>query len=407
MPESIVKPKIRGFISLTSHPAGCAENIHSQIKQIESQMLSEHMDKTMRNTLVIGSSTGYGLSAALTACFGYKANTLGVCFEKSPNELKTGTAGWYNSASASHMAKNKGLVYKTINGDAFSDEIKQQVVNQLREEYGPIDTLIYSLAAPRRNNPSGKHWDSVLKPIGQVYSGKSFDLRREQISHIEIEPATDEEINSTIKVMGGEDWENWVSLLDKQNLLAPNFKTVAFSYIGPDLTKALYREGTIGRAKAHLESTANTIHALVNQNPRLRGDGSGGAWISVNKAVVTQASSAIPVVGLYMSILFRIMNNRDDNESTCTQAIRLFHDYLMHPSPIKTDAARRIRLDNFEMLTEVQEQVEAIWGDITNDNLGELADWPYFKNEFGRLFGFNVNEINYEKPVEIDVPLNS
>ena len=407
MPESIVKPKIRGFISLTSHPAGCAENIHSQIKQIESQMLSEHMDKTMRNTLVIGSSTGYGLGAALTACFGYKANTLGVCFEKSPNELKTGTAGWYNSASASHMAKNKGLVYKTINGDAFSDEIKQQVVNQLREEYGPIDTLIYSLAAPRRNNPSGEHWNSVLKPIGQVYSGKSFDLRREEISHIEIEPATDEEINSTIKVMGGEDWENWVSLLDRQNLLAPNFKTVAFSYIGPDLTKALYREGTIGRTKAHLESTANTIHALVNQNPRLRGDGSGGAWISVNKAVVTQASSAIPVVGLYMSILFRIMNNRDDNESTCTQAIRLFHDYLMHPSPIKTDAARRIRLDNFEMLTEVQEQVEAIWGDITNDNLGELADWPYFKNEFGRLFGFNVNEINYEKPVEIDVPLNS
>lgn len=407
MPESIVKPKIRGFISLTSHPAGCAENIHSQIKQIESQMLSEHTDRTMRNTLVIGSSTGYGLGAALTACFGYKANTLGVCFEKSPNELKTGTAGWYNSASASHMAKNKGLVYKTINGDAFSDEIKQQVVNQLREEYGPIDTLIYSLAAPRRNNPSGEHWNSVLKPIGQVYSGKSFDLRREEISHIEIEAATDEEINSTIKVMGGEDWENWVSLLDKQNLLAPNFKTVAFSYIGPDLTKALYREGTIGRAKAHLESTANTIHALVNQNPRLRGDGSGGAWISVNKAVVTQASSAIPVVGLYMSILFRIMNNRDDNESTCTQAIRLFHDYLMHPSPIKTDAARRIRLDNFEMLTEVQEQVEAIWGDITNDNLGELADWPYFKNEFGRLFGFNVNEINYEKPVEIDVPLNS
>ena len=407
MPESIVKPKIRGFISLTSHPAGCAENIHSQIKQIESQMLSEHTDRTMRNTLVIGSSTGYGLGAALTACFGYKANTLGVCFEKSPNELKTGTAGWYNSASASHMAKNKGLVYKTINGDAFSDEIKQQVVNQLREEYGPIDTLIYSLAAPRRNNPSGEHWNSVLKPIGQVYSGKSFDLRREEISHIEIEAATDEEINSTIKVMGGEDWENWVSLLDKQNLLAPNFKTVAFSYVGPDLTKALYREGTIGRAKAHLESTANTIHALVNQNPRLRGDGSGGAWISVNKAVVTQASSAIPVVGLYMSILFRIMNNRDDNESTCAQAIRLFHDYLMHPSPIKTDAARRIRLDNFEMLTEVQEQVEAIWGDITNDNLGELADWPYFKNEFGRLFGFNVNEINYEKPVEIDVPLNS
>jgi len=407
MPESIVKPKIRGFISLTSHPAGCAENIYSQIKQIESQMLSEHTGRTMGNTLVIGSSTGYGLGAALTACFGYKANTLGVCFEKSPDKLKTGTAGWYNSASASQMAKNKGLVYKTINGDAFSDEIKQRVVNQLREEYGPIDTLIYSLAAPRRNNPSGEHWNSVLKPIGRVYSGKSFDLRREEISHIKIEPATDEEINSTTKVMGGEDWENWVSLLDKQNLLAPNFKTIAFSYIGPNLTKDLYREGTIGRAKAHLESTANTIHALVNQNPRLQGDGSGGAWISVNKAVVTQASSAIPVVGLYMSILFRIMNNRENNESTCTQAIRLFRDYLMHPSPIKTDAARRIRLDNLEMLTEVQEQVEAIWGDITNDNLAELADWPYFKNEFARLFGFNLNEIDYDKPVEIDIPLNS
>lgn len=407
MPESIVQPKIRGFISLTSHPAGCAENVRSQINQIESQMLSEHTDRTMRNTLVIGSSTGYGLSAALTACFGYKANTLGVCFEKSPDKLKTGTAGWYNSASASHMAKNKGLVYKTINGDAFSDEIKQQVVNQLREEYGPIDTLIYSLATPRRNNPSGEHWNSVLKPIGQVYSGKSFDLRREEISHIEIEPATDEEINSTIKVMGGEDWEDWVTLLAGENLLAPNIKTVAFSYIGPDLTKDLYREGTIGRAKAHLESSADAIHALINQNTGLQGNGSGGAWISVNKAVVTQASSAIPVVGLYMSILFRILNNRGKNESTCEQGIRLFQEYLMLPAPIKTDAARRIRLDNFEMLPEVQEQVASIWRDITNDNLAELADWPYFKNEFARLFGFNINEIDYDKPIEIDIPLNN
>jgi len=407
MPKSIVQPKIRGFISLTSHPAGCAGNVRNQINQIESKILSERTDTAIRNALVIGSSTGYGLGAALTACFGYKANTLGVCFEKSPDNVKTGTAGWYNSASASHTARNKGLLYKTINGDAFSDEIKQQVVEQLRNEYGPIDTLIYSLAAPRRNNPSGEHWNSVLKPIDQVYSGKSFDLRREEISHIEIEPATDEEINSTIKVMGGEDWQDWVTLLAEEDLLAPNIKTVAFSYIGPNLTKDLYREGTIGRAKAHLESSADTIHSFINQHPRLQGDGSGGAWISVNKAVVTQASSAIPVVGLYMSILFRILNNRGENESTCEQGIRLFQDYLMLSTPIKTDAARRIRLDNFEMLPEVQEQVASIWSDITNDNLTELADWPYFKSEFARLFGFNVNEIDYDEPVEIDIPLNN
>jgi len=407
MPKSTVEPKIRGFISLTSHPAGCAENVRSQISQIESKMLSKRTDTTIRNALVIGSSTGYGLGAALTACFGYKANTLGVCFEKSPDNIKTGTAGWYNSASASHEAKNRGLLYKTINGDAFSDEVKQQVVEQLKHEYGLIDTLIYSLAAPRRNNSSGEHWNSVLKPIGQVYSGKSFDLRREEISHIEIEPATDEEINSTIKVMGGEDWQDWVTLLAGEDLLAPNIKTVAFSYIGPDLTKDLYRQGTIGRAKAHLESSADAIHSLINQHSVLQGDGSGGAWISVNKAVVTQASSAIPVVGLYMSILFRILNNRGENESTCEQGIRLFQDYLMLSTPIKTDAARRIRLDNFEMIAEVQEQVASIWGDITNDNLTELADWPYFKNEFARLFGFNINEIDYDKPVEIDIPLNN
>jgi enoyl-[acyl-carrier protein] reductase/trans-2-enoyl-CoA reductase (NAD+) len=406
MPESIVQPKIRGFISLTSHPAGCAENVHSQIREIEARMLPGKTDRTIKNALIIGSSTGYGLGAALTACFGYKARTLGVCFEKSPDNTKTGTAGWYNSAAANHAAEKNGLRYKTINGDAFSDEVKQQVVEQLRDEYGPIDTLIYSLAAPRRNNPLGDHWNSVLKPIGQVYSGKSFDLRQEKISHIEIQPATEEEIDSTIKVMGGEDWESWVALLDRENLLAPNFKTVAFSYIGPDLTKDLYRDGTIGRAKAHLESTADTIHELVNQNPKLRGDGSGGAWISVNKAVVTQASSAIPVVGLYMSILFRILNNRGENESTCGQGIRLFQDYLMQSSSVKTDDSRRIRLDNFEMLPEVQEQVTTIWGDITNDNLAELADWPYFKNEFARLFGFNMEETNYDKPVELDIPLN-
>ena len=207
--------------------------------------------------------------------------------------------------------------------------------------------------------------------------------------------------------MGGEDWEDWVTLLAGENLLAPNIKTVAFSYIGPDLTKDLYREGTIGRAKAHLESSADAIHALINQTTGLQGNGSGGAWISVNKAVVTQASSAIPVVGLYMSILFRILNNRGKNESTCEQGIRLFQEYLMLPAPIKTDAARRIRLDNFEMLPEVQEQVASIWRDITNDNLAELADWPYFKNEFARLFGFNINEIDYDKPIEIDIPLNN
>jgi len=396
MSEQVVQSRIRGFISLTAHPDGCAANVREQIEVIRRGGLSG----SLGTVLVIGSTTGYGLASALTACFGYGAKTLGVGFEKAPEGDKTGTAGWYNAAEASRLAKAEGLTYRTINGDAFSDEVKQEVVAALRE-LGPVDVVIYSLAAPRRREPDGTVWNSALKPIGEAYTGKAFDLRSETVVEASIEPATDEEIEATIKVMGGEDWMAWTKLLADEGLLAPGARNVAYSYIGPDVTGPIYRKGTIGRAKEHLETSAAEIDALMKAH------GGDGAWVSVNKSVVTQASAAIPAVPLYISVAFKAMKDQGLHEGVIEQIVRLFHDHVGPGQQPVVDSDGRIRIDDREMSDPVQTVVAESWEKLTTETLPELGDWASYKQDFQQLFGFGVAGVDYDAPTELDRPLNA
>lgn len=396
MSLQVVQPRIRGFISLTAHPDGCAANVREQVAAIRAAGLTG----SIGTALVVGSSTGYGLSSALAAAFGYGAKTLGVCFEKEPSGDKTGTAGWYNVAEAHRLAAAEGLTYETINGDAFSDEAKAEVVEALRR-LGPVDLLIYSLAAPRRREPDGTVWTSTLKPIGAPYHGRAFDLRSEEVVETSLDPATDEEIEATIKVMGGEDWRYWVQMLRAEGLLAPGARTVAYSYIGPEVTAPIYRRGTIGAAKEHLERTGIQLNETLAQS----GNG-GGAWVSVNKSVVTQASSAIPAVPLYLSVAYKVMKEQGVHEGTTEQIIRLFRDHIGPGQTPVLDAERRIRLDDLEMSEAVQEAVGRIWPTITTDNLAETTDYAGYKADFQRLFGFGVAGVDYSAPTEVDRPLN-
>jgi len=396
MSEQVVQSRIRGFISLTAHPDGCAANVREQVEVIRRGGLSG----SLGTVLVIGSTTGYGLASALTACFGYGAKTLGVGFEKAPEGDKTGTAGWYNAAEASRLAKAEGLTYRTINGDAFSDEVKQEVVTALRE-LGPVDVVIYSLAAPRRREPDGTVWNSALKPIGEAYTGKAFDLRSETVVEASIEPATDEEIEATIKVMGGEDWMAWTRLLADEGLLAAGARNVAYSYIGPDVTGPIYRQGTIGRAKEHLETSAAEIDALMKAH------GGDGAWVSVNKSVVTQASAAIPAVPLYISVAFKAMKDQGLHEGVIEQIVRLFHDHVGPGQQPLVDSDGRIRIDDREMSDPVQTVVAESWEKLTTETLPELGDWASYKQDFQQLFGFGVAGVDYDAPTELDRPLNA
>ncbi|MDA1010147.1 MAG: trans-2-enoyl-CoA reductase family protein [Chloroflexi bacterium] len=397
MTEQIVQPRIRGFISLTAHPEGCAANVREQVAVIERTGLSGGLG----NVLVIGSTTGYGLASALTTCFGYGARTLGVGFEKAPEADKTGTAGWYNASAASHLARERGLTYRTINGDAFDPMTKQEVVEALRSgDFGPVDLLVYSLAAPRRKGADGTIWNSALKPIGQPYEGKAFDLRSETIIEASIEAATDEEIDATVHVMGGDDWMDWVRLLSAEGLLASGARTVAYSYIGPEISAPIYRRGTIGRAKEHLEASAAAVDELMRQH-------GGRGWVSVNKSVVTQASSAIPAVPLYISVAFKVMKEQGVHEGVIEQIVRLFRDHLGPGLEPQLDEAGRIRVDDLEMSDAVQSAVTASWGRLSNDTLAELADWDGYKHDFQRLFGFGVDAVDYAQPTEVDRPLNA
>ncbi|MDA0269918.1 MAG: trans-2-enoyl-CoA reductase family protein [Chloroflexi bacterium] len=391
MSKQVVQPRIRGFISLTAHPDGCAANVREQVAAIRAAGLQGHIGVA----LVIGSSTGYGLSSALAATFGYGAKTLGVCFEKEPADDKTGTAGWYNVAEARRLAAAEGLTYETINADAFSDEAKEQVVEALRR-IGPVDMLVYSLAAPRRREPDGTVWTSALKPIGAPYQGRAFDLRSEAVVDTALDVATDEEIEATIKVMGGEDWRHWVYQLRGEGLLAPGARTVAYSYIGPEVTAPIYRRGTIGAAKEHLERTGVQLHETLSQ----AGDG-GGAWVSVNKSVVTQASAAIPAVPLYLSAVYKVMKAQGLHEGTTEQIVRLFRDHIGPGRTPTLDDARRIRLDDLEMSAEVQAAVERVWDTITTENLAETTDYAGYKADFHRLFGFGVVGVDYDAPTEV------
>lgn len=382
----IVKPKIRGFICITSHPDGCAANVQEQIDYVKSQPKVEGGPK---NVLVIGSSAGYGLASRIVPAFSSGANTLGLFFEKPGSEKRTGSAGWYNTAAFEKAATAEGLFAKSLNGDAFSHDLKKQAIDIIKADMGKIDLVVYSLASPRRTDPdTGETYSSVLKTTGGDYTNKTLNTDKGEVSEVTIGAATEEEIEATIKVMGGEDWELWMDALTEADVLADGVKTVAYSYIGPELTWPIYTDGTIGQAKKDLEkSCAKLNDKLAALN--------GEAYVSVNKALVTQASSAIPVVPLYISILYKEMKAKGLHEGCIEQIQRLFADRLYSDDP-QLDEAGRIRIDDWEMRDDIQAAVAESWKKINNENFADLADFQGYQDEFLRLFGFGIDGVDYE-----------
>jgi enoyl-[acyl-carrier protein] reductase / trans-2-enoyl-CoA reductase (NAD+) len=382
----IIEPRMRGFICLTAHPDGCAQNVASQINYIQSKGFIQGP----KNALVIGASTGFGLASRITSAFASHAATIGVYFEKPPAAGKTASPGWYNTAAFETRAHAAGLYAKSINGDAFSQAIKQQTIDLIKKDLGTIDLVIYSLASPVRTHPvTGITHKSVLKPIGAPFSNKTVDFHSGTVSAISIEPATEEDINNTVAVMGGEDWALWMDALQTSGVLGSNMVTVAYSYIGPQLTEAVYRKGTIGRAKDHLEKTAFAI------TDSLQSIG-GRAFVSVNKALVTQASSAIPVIPLYISLLYKIMKTEGVHEGCIEQIQRLFSSRLYGNGTVPTDEKGRIRIDDWELRDDIQQTIDRLWQQATTENLPALGDLEGYKNDFYNLFGFNVPGVDYK-----------
>ena len=397
MSLQVIGPKIRGFICTNAHPTGCLKNVQSQIDLAKKDIEST---ENTPNILVIGASTGYGLASRIALTWGYGANTIGVFFERPPSGNKTGSTGYYNSAAFHQMAAQDKFAAISINGDAFSDQIKQKTIDQIQEHFGQIDLVVYSLASPRRIHPkTGVDHRSVLKPVGDPCTGKTIDLTNENITDITIDPATNEEIADTIAVMGGEDLDFWVELLLSEDLLAPRAKIVAYSYIGPQITDQIYSSGTIGLAKADLEQRINAI------DTRLLDQINGRAYLSVNKAVVSQASAAIPIVPLYISILYQIMDAKNLNEKPIDQMIRLFSEYLGPDLVPMVDGNRRIRMDDRELRPDVLAEVNEKWSLVNNDNFHELADFEGYKKSFRNLFGFEVDDVDYGQPVETEVTI--
>jgi enoyl-[acyl-carrier protein] reductase / trans-2-enoyl-CoA reductase (NAD+) len=388
----IIKPKVRGFVCVTAHPEGCAAHVDEWISHVKSKGTIANGPKKV---LVLGSSTGYGLASRITAAFGSGAATVGVFYERPSEEGRTATPGWYNTIGFSKAAHEAGIFSRNINGDAFSKEIKAQTLEIIKNDLGPIDLVIYSLASPRRVHPTtGAVHKSVLKPVGAPYTNKTVDTDKGIVSTITIEPASEQEIADTTTVMGGEDWELWIQALLDAKLLAPGAKSVAYSYIGPEVTWAIYKNGTIGLAKNDLERAAKHIDS------QLKANGGGSAFISVNKALVTQASSAIPVVPLYISILYKIMKAEGTHEGCIEQMQRLFAEQIYSPKGPTFDEGGRVRLDDLEMKPEVQAAVAQIWPDVTTENLASLTDIAGYKTEFLKLFGFGLPGINYEAETE-------
>lgn len=392
----IVAPKIRGFICTTAHPTGCAQHVAEQISIVKRQGLNENGPKRV---LVIGSSTGYGLASRIAAAFGSNAATIGVFFEKPGDEARTGTAGWYNTVAFENEAAAAGLYAKSFNGDAFSDEIKAQVLEAIRADLGQVDCVVYSLASPRRTDPrTGQVHRSVLKPIGEAYTNKNLNVASGEVNEVTIEPAEEDDVEQTIAVMGGEDWGMWMDALLEADLLADGVRTVAYSYIGPEVTWPIYKNGTIGKAKEDLERVQRELdEKLAPLN--------GKAWVSVNKALVTQASSAIPVVPLYISLLYKVMKAQGTHEDCIEQADRLFRERLYgDPQP---DEEGRIRVDDWEMAPEVQVPVNESWKIVTSENLQELADVDGYESGFLKLFGFGLEGVDYDAEVDPAVKVPS
>ena len=395
MPRQIVKRRSRGFICVNAHPVGCRRNVEEQIAVAQR---SETGPEAPRNVLVIGASTGYGLASRIAAAWGYGARTLGVFIERPPTDEKTATAGYYNTVAFHQRAKRDGLFAASINGDAFSDACKRETIALVRRELAPLDLVIYSLAAPKRIHPrTGIAYNSALKPIGQPFSSRTIELDSEKVVDVTLPPATDKEIADTVAVMGGEDWRMWIEAFAAEGLLAPGARTLAYTYIGPELTWPIYRDGTIGRAKQDLEHTSRTLDALLSAKL------GGHAWVSVNKAVVTQASAAIPVVPLYISLLSKVMRAKNLEEYPIQQACRLFGDFLVSGSAPSTDDAGRIRLDDREMRTDVQVRVLELWPQVTTESLRTLTGFAQFQRDFRNLFGFEVEGVDYEQMVETDL----
>ena len=391
----IIEPRTRGFICLTSHPTGCEQNVIDQIAHVKSKGKIDGAKKV----LVIGASTGFGLASRITSAFGSDAATIGVFFDKPATEGRPGSPGFYNTAAFEKHANAAGLYAKSINGDAFSNEIKEQVVNLIKEDLGKVDLVIYSLASPVRTDPTtGKRHKSVLKPVGGEFSNKTVDFHTGKVTDISIKPAEGEDVANTIKVMGGEDWKMWMDALQSENLLAEGATTVAYSYIGPDVTKPVYRNGTIGAAKDHLEATAFTI------TDDLKSLG-GKAYVSVNKALVTQASSAIPVIPLYISLLYKVMKAKGIHEGCIEQIQRLYSERLFG-GDLALDDKGRIRVDDWEMREDVQAEVNKLWETASTENLPEIGDLEGYINDFYNLFGFKVEGVDYNADVNevVNIP---
>lgn len=388
----IIKPKVRGFVCVTAHPEGCAAHVQEWVDYVKQKGPIKNGPKKV---LVIGSSTGYGLASRVAAAFGSGAATIGVFFERPSEEGRPATPGWYNTIAFTHAAHAAGLYAKNLNGDAFSDDIKKQTLDLIRADLGQVDLVVYSLASPRRTHPkTGAVHKSVLKPVGQSYSNKTVDTDKGIVSTVTIEPANEQEIADTTAVMGGEDWEMWMNALSEANLLAPGAQSVAYSYIGPEVTWAIYKNGTIGLAKNDLERAAKNIDSLLKLK------GGGRAFISVNKALVTQASSAIPVVPLYIAILYKIMKAAGTHEGCIEQIHRLFGTQMFNGQTPKFDEAGRVRIDDWEMRPEVQNAVREIWPRITTENLAAETDIAGYRSEFLKLFGFGLSGVNYEAETE-------
>jgi enoyl-[acyl-carrier protein] reductase/trans-2-enoyl-CoA reductase (NAD+) len=381
----IIEPRMRGFICLTAHPKGCEQNIKNQIEYVKSK---EKIDGA-KKVLVIGASTGFGLASRIASAFGSDASTIGVFFEKPPQEGKTASPGWYNSAAFEQEATKAGLYAKSINGDAFSDEVKRQTLDLIKKDLGQVDLVIYSLASPVRLHPkTGVLHRSTLKPIGNTFTNKTVDFHTGNVTQVSIEPANEEDIENTVTVMGGEDWSMWIEALKNENLLADGATTIAYSYIGPSLTEPVYRKGTIGRAKDHLEATAFEItDNLKNIN--------GKAYVSVNKALVTQASSAIPVIPLYISLLYKLMKEEGIHEGCIEQIQRLYADRVFTGKDIPLDDKGRIRIDDWEMRADIQEKIAVLWEKATTENLSEIGDLAGYKQDFLNLFGFGFEGVDY------------
>lgn len=392
----VVKPRVREYMCLTAHPQGCKENVKRQIEYVKSQGMIKEGPKKV---LVIGASTGYGLASRIEAAFGCGADTLGIMFERPSNGRKTATAGWYNTAAFETFAAEAGYYAKSLNGDAFSQEMKEKAIEMIKKDLGKVDMVIYSLAAPRRTMADGTTYSSVLKTTGETFTNKSLDLRTNKLNEKTVETATKEEVEATVKVMGGEDWRDWIHALSDADAIAQGAVTVAYSYIGPELTYPIYYGGTIGQAKQHLYKTADVITEEMKEKG-IKG------YVSVNKALVTQSSAAIPIVPLYISIMYKVMKEMGNHEGCIEQICRMFKDRLLVDQTI-TDKNGLIRVDDYELSKEVQDKIKENWNAVNQDNLEEIADIDGYWEDFYQMFGFRMPGVDYEEDLDVVIPIPS